>query len=106
MVYERDGTVRGWLMEVRRAGVALILTTVHPDEESISTALVDYALSRAEGVTRISWLVPEYHLLLGRVVERCGRDRDGQVHDLHPVYRRHRKRQREAAGGDLGATIG
>lgn len=72
MVYERDGTVRGWLMEVRRAGVALILTTVHPDEESISTALVDYALSRAEGVTRISWLVPEYHLLLGRVVERCG----------------------------------
>ncbi len=72
MVYERDGTVRGWLREVRRAGAALVLTTVHPDEESISTALVDYALSEAEGMTRISWLVPEYHFLLGRVVERRG----------------------------------
>ena len=67
-----DHHVAGWILIARKGNEGYLSVTVHPDFESNTEALVDYALERLKGVKSLYAVVPEYQVALKRVLEERG----------------------------------
>jgi hypothetical protein len=73
-VYETNGSLRGWVRTFSRSGVGQLSIMIHPEDERNVSALVDYGLRRSLKLNEIYCLVPEYQILLRRLLEQRGYD--------------------------------
>ena len=71
-VIEADGTIVGWLLTTRRAGVGRLEVMVGPDAEARLRHLVDVGLGRLRGADTVYCLVPEYQDALRRLLPLRG----------------------------------
>ena len=71
-VYEKDGQVRGWLGTVQRFGTGKLLLMVHPEDETNLASLIGYGVGRFTGTNTVYCIVPEYQVLLQRLLEQSG----------------------------------
>lgn len=67
-----DGRVAGWIVVAQKGNEGYLSVTMHPEFESNTEALVDYAFEQLEGVRSYYAVVPEYQVALKSVLERRG----------------------------------
>ena len=71
-VYEIDDVVRGSVRTLQRAGTGAFLLTVHPNYETDTGSLVDFALDRLNGAKRVYCLAQAHQMILQRLLEQRG----------------------------------
>lgn len=71
-VLVKEDAVRGSLRIGKRSGVGLIQATVHPDDSSEISHLVDFGLSQLGAVKTVYCLVPEFQVDLQNVLKLRG----------------------------------
>ena len=71
-VLERDGQLTGWVKTARRFGKVQLTLMIHPGDETNLAALMDHGLSYLNKTNTVYSLVPEYQVLLQRLLFQRG----------------------------------